>query len=219
MHRICLALTYLLAMMPFLAAECAASPVDKRSKIGHLSYVSKLTKLITVKGNYLTRFHLQEFDYRRVADQIENELVLLVRDTDQPIKLREPIQQLLLYYFVQPPTQAPFDCKQFVLNFFQNTVNPEKPFEDQDWRHKSFNKESEIQISEVVVLSNDQSAPVLQSIVHVAIKIAENLYISKAGLSGDFLLISDLETMSELWNSVPSAVLALNSMATHQISC
>lgn len=34
---------------------------------------------------------------------------------------------------------------------------------------------------------------------HVAVKLTDDLYISKAGMYADFLLISNLETMRTLW--------------------
>jgi hypothetical protein len=199
----------LLAIFSGVVPDCDDdSSDDDTDRVHHISSVVKPTNLLALDGVALGHFHMQEVIPNAVIQSPTTELGFLVENSREILKLSASMQELLFDY-LKRPAGANTDCKQFAAKLLLGKSAERGTFAEHCYSINPFTNEENLELGDVIGLSRRLEENLTGSLTHVAVKLANDLYISKAGLHADFLLISNLDTMVSLWKSLPRVTLKL----------
>lgn len=207
-HRICvptrLAISIFSTSYSKSLQESGASCKPLEGRIESNVRLSSIDSTL-IEDYYIKEFPSQVFT-KNFADRFE------IYDFARRKLLYTPlsIQKRLLSYLSQPPPPEPYDCLSFVRDLLDGEFPINDVFENPGWDTRRFRSDANVSAGEVLLLARKESR---KKLIHVAIKVTENLYLSKAGQNRPFLLLADPKTTQKLWDASSAFVLSLSSSA------
>ncbi len=197
MHRICLPLGILFTIFSS-AAEIDTNFESTRRKRSEVTTARNEVNLLSINDRILQGYHLQELPPASIPLSESNHIELVSEKSDLATKIPADIGGTLITYLQEAAPAEPFSCISFVERMLAIEGKFMEALQSEQWRWARYNNEQQVLPGSVILLFPADEEAELR---HVAIKLADNLYLSKAGSNVESLMLADVETMRTLWNA------------------
>jgi hypothetical protein len=120
-----------------------------------------------------------------------------------------PVARGLLRYLAEPPQTGYLNCISFIERILDIGAPLIEGLQRQGWRWAEDLAEEQILLGDIVLLfpRDDHTHP-----RHIAVKFAENLYLSKAHPDFAPIMLADLELMKSVWKADHTLVVGSRSL-------
>lgn len=155
------------------------------------STVSLPADLRSLDGGQLTGHEMVTIQ----GPPLDTQKLYLLTDHTAPVPLAPAITPGLLQYLRAPSPYEPYSCISFVQDLLGIRSDLMAAFRREGRYWRDAGADSDVEDGGVILLFTEQT------LSHMAVKAAPNLYISKAGPNAPYLVMTSLEAMRFLWQA------------------
>ena len=188
MHRICIPLGFLFGVI--------ATPVVFEDRKVRPTYAS--VELVSLNSQPFNECRFQEIELPEIPGQSPSRIELRSLEGGEQIQILPETEGALLKYLKEKPPNEPFSCISFVQNLLEIQSDLIEGLKTKGWHWEEFVTDSSIHPGSIVMLFSQDD---LHHLRHIALKVADGLYLSKAGEYAPYLLLASIEAMKFLWDA------------------